>query len=60
VSLFAAMLGSLDEGQAVLADEALSWIPKRCGRLPTRYAARARLEQQVNNAAFEDSGQGAG
>jgi len=55
VSLFAAMLGSLDEAQAVLADQGVELDIKTVRTIAYRFAARARLEQQVDHAAFTDS-----
>ena len=55
VSLLAAMLGSLQEAQDVLANQGVELDTKTVRTIAYRYAARARLEQQVNNAAFEDS-----
>jgi len=55
VGLFAAMLGSLQEAQDVLAARGVELETKTVRTIAYRYAARARLEQQVNNAAFEDS-----
>jgi hypothetical protein len=55
VSLFAAMLGSLQEAQDVLAARGVELDTQTVRTIAYRYAARARLEQQVNNAAFEDS-----
>ena len=55
VSLFAAMLGSLDEAQAVLADRGVELDTKTVRLIAYRYAARARLEQQLERTAFEDS-----
>ena len=55
VSLLAAMLGSLQEAQDVLANRGVELDTKTVRTIAYRYAARARLEQQVNNAAFEDS-----
>jgi hypothetical protein len=55
VSLFAAMLGSLDEAQAVLADRGVELDTKTVRLIAYRYAARARLEQQMESTAFEDS-----
>jgi hypothetical protein len=55
VSLFAAMLGSLDEAQAVLADRGVALDTKTVRLIAYRYAARARLEQQIEPTAFEDS-----
>jgi hypothetical protein len=55
VSLFAAMLGSLDEAQAVLADRGVALDTKTVQLIAYRYAARARLEQQIEHTAFADS-----
>src|SRR5213596_4266437 len=55
VSLLAAMLGSLDEAQAVLADRGVVLDTKTVRLIAYRYAARARLEQQIESTAFEDS-----
>src|SRR2546423_14700194 len=55
VSLLAAMLGSLDEAQAVLADRGVALDPKTVRLIAYRYAARARLEQQLDTAVFEDT-----
>src|SRR5213596_2410741 len=55
VSLCAAMLGSLDEAQAVLADRGVELDTKTVRLIAYRYAARARLEQQIEHTAFEDS-----
>ena len=55
VSLLAAMLGSLDEAQAVLADRGVALDTKTVRLIAYRYAARARLVQQVDQAAFEDT-----
>ena len=55
VSLLAAMLGSLAEAQNVLADRGVQLDTKTVRTIAYRYAARARLEQQVDNAALEDS-----
>jgi len=49
------MLGSLDEAQAVLADRGVELDTKTVRTIAYRYAARARLEQQVDHAAFADS-----
>src|SRR5437899_7839354 len=54
VSLLAAMLGSLDEAQAVLADRGVVLDTKTVRLIAYRYAARARLEQQIEHTAFED------
>jgi hypothetical protein len=55
VSLLAAMLGSLEEAQDVLAHRGVALDTKTVRTIAYRYAARARLEQPGNNAAFEDS-----
>jgi hypothetical protein len=55
VSLLAAMLGSLDEAQAVLADRGVALDTKTVRLIAYRYAARARLEQQIDTAVFEDT-----
>jgi hypothetical protein len=54
VSLLAAMLGSLDEAQAVLADRGVVLDTKTVRLIAYRYAARARLEQQLDTAVFEE------
>ncbi len=55
VSLCAAMLGSLDEAQAVLADRGVELDTKTVRTIAYRYAARARLEQQIERTVFEDT-----
>jgi len=55
VSLLAAMLGSLDEAQAVLADRGVALDTKTVRLIASRYAARARLEQQLDTAVFTDT-----
>jgi hypothetical protein len=55
VSLLAAMLGSLDEAQHVLADRGVALDTKTVRLIAYRYAARARLEQQLDTAVFEDT-----
>ena len=55
VSLFAAMLGSLREAQDVLANRGGALDAKTVRLIAYRYAARARLEQQIDTAAFEDT-----
>jgi len=55
VSLLAAMLGSLDEAQDVLADRGVELDTKTVRLIAYRYAARARLEQQIDKTAFEDT-----
>jgi hypothetical protein len=55
VSLFAAMLGSLREAQDVLANRGVALDTKTVRLIAYRYAARARIEQQIDTAAFEDT-----
>src|SRR5262249_35392424 len=55
VSLLAAMLGSLHEAQDVLANQGVALDTKTVRLIAYRYAARARLEQQIDQAAFEDT-----
>src|SRR6266851_10191657 len=55
VSLCAAMLGSLQEAQAVLADRGVELDTKTVRTIAYRYAARARLEQQIERTVFEDT-----
>jgi hypothetical protein len=55
VSLLAAMLGSLQEAQDVLANRGVALDTKTVRLIAYRYAARARLEQQIDQAAFEDT-----
>src|SRR6266436_5461580 len=55
VSLLAAMLGSLDEAQDVLAARGVELDTKTVRLIAYRYAARARLVQQAENTAFEDT-----
>src|SRR2546422_6385737 len=55
VSLLAAMLGSLDEQQDVLAARGVELDTKTVRLIAYRYAARARLVQQAENTAFEDT-----
>ena len=55
VSLLAAMLGSLDEAQDVLANRGVELDPKTVRLIAYRYAARARLEQQVESTEFDES-----
>jgi hypothetical protein len=49
------MLGSLDEAQAVLADRGGEWETKTVRLIAYRYAARGRLEQQIERMAFADT-----
>src|SRR5499427_2297978 len=55
VSLLGAMLGSLDEAQAVLTDRGMALDTKTVRLIAYRYAARARLEQQLDTTAFQDT-----
>src|SRR5215831_4648154 len=49
------MLGSLAEAQDVLAARGVELDMKTVRLIAYRYAARARLEQQIDTAAFEDT-----
>jgi hypothetical protein len=55
VSLLTAMFGSLQEAQDVLAHRGVALDTKTIRTIAYRYAARARLVQQVEHTAFEDS-----
>src|SRR5215813_10029723 len=55
VSLLAAMLGSLDEAQDVLAARGVELDMKTVRLIAYRYAARARLAQQRDTAMLEDT-----
>jgi hypothetical protein len=55
VSLLAAMLGSLAEAQDVLAARGVALDTKTVRLIAYRYAARARLAQQIERTAFEDT-----
>src|SRR5215471_1844654 len=55
VSLLAAMLGSLHEAQDVLANRGGELDTKTVRLIAYRYAARARLAQQIDQAGFEDT-----
>ncbi len=55
VSLLAAMVGSLDEAQDVLAHRGVALDTKTVRLIAYRYAARARLEQQLESTAFDES-----
>jgi hypothetical protein len=54
ISLLAAMLGSLDEAQDVLANRGVELDTKTVRLIAYRYAARARLEQQIETTPFEE------
>src|SRR4029453_12655935 len=49
------MVGSLQESQAVLAARGVALDTKTIRTIAYRYAARARLGQQVENTVFEDT-----
>src|SRR5262244_475698 len=55
VSLLAAMLGSLAEAQDVLAARGVELDTKTVRLIAYRYAARARLAQQLERTAFADT-----
>lgn len=55
VSQFAAMLGSLAEAQDVLATRGVELDTTTVRLIAYRYAARARLVQQLERTGFEDS-----
>lgn len=55
VSLLAAMLGSLDEARDVLAQRGVELDIKTLRLIAYRYAARARVEQQIGSLAFADT-----
>jgi hypothetical protein len=55
VSLLAAMLGSLDEAQDVLSHRGVELDTKTVRLIAYRYAARARLEQQIESTEFDES-----
>jgi hypothetical protein len=55
VSLLAAMLGSLREAQDVLANRGVALDIKTIRLIAYRYAARARLVQQVERTTFADT-----
>jgi hypothetical protein len=55
ISLLAAMLGSLDEARDVLAQRGVALDLKTLRLIAYRYAARARVEQQVGTVTFEES-----
>lgn len=54
VSLLAAMLGSLDEAQDVLANRGVELDTKTVRLIAYRFGARARLEQQIETTPFEE------
>jgi hypothetical protein len=55
VSLLAAMLGSLHEAHDVLASRGVELDTKTVRLIAYRYAARARLAPQIDQAGFEDT-----
>ena len=55
ISLLAAMLGSLEEAQNVLAERGVALDTKTVRLIAYRYAARARLAQQIERRTFEDT-----
>lgn len=55
VSLLAAMLGSLAEAQDVLAARGVELDTKTVRLIAYRYAARARLAQQIERTVFADT-----
>jgi hypothetical protein len=58
VSLLSAMLGSLDEACDVLAQRGVDFDIKTLRLIAYRYAARARVEQQIGSTAFEETLEG--
>jgi hypothetical protein len=55
VSLLAAMLGSLDEARDVLAQRGVDLDIKTLRLIAYRYAARARVAQQIESTEFDDT-----
>lgn len=55
VSLLTAMLGSLEEARDVLAQRGVALDIKTLRLIAYRYAARARVEQQIGSQAFQES-----
>jgi hypothetical protein len=55
VSLLAAMLGSLEEAQDVLGKRGVELDAKTVRLIAYRYAARARLEQQIESTEFDEN-----
>jgi hypothetical protein len=55
VSLLAAMLGSLDEARDVLAQRGVELDIKTLRLIAYRYAARARVAQQIEITEFDDT-----
>lgn len=55
ISLLAAMLGSLDEARDVLAQRGVELDIKTLRLIAYRYAARARVVQQIESTALDDT-----
>jgi hypothetical protein len=55
MSLLAAMLGSLDEARDVLAQRGVELDLKTLRLIAYRYAARARVAQQIESTEFDDT-----
>jgi hypothetical protein len=55
ISLLAAMLGSLDEARDVLAQRGVALDIKTLRLISYRYAARARVVQQMESTEFDDT-----
>jgi hypothetical protein len=55
ISLLAAMLGSLDEARDVLANRGVELDIKTVRLIAYRYAARARVVQQIESTALDDT-----
>ena len=55
ISLLAAMLGSLDEARDVLAQRGVALDIKTLRLISYRYAARARVVQQLESTALDDT-----
>jgi hypothetical protein len=55
VSLLAAMLGSLDEARDVLAQRGVDLDIKTLRLIAYRYAARARVAEQIESTEFDDT-----
>jgi hypothetical protein len=54
ISLLAAMLGSLEEAREVLAQRGVELDIKTLRLIAYRYAARARVEQQIESTELDD------
>jgi hypothetical protein len=55
ISLLAAMLGSLEEAREVLAQRGVELDIKTLRLIAYRYAARARVEQQIESTELDDN-----